>query len=194
MINSYFDKEEIRVVQGGPQITQQLLKQKWDHIFFTGSEKVGRIVMETASQNLCPVTLELGGKSPCVVTHDCDLEKTARRIVFGKFINAGQTCIAPDYLLVDKKIKDQLIDRIKTHIQLFFGEHPENSKDYGNIINDFHFERLCRYLDEVKVLYGGQTNKESKFIAPTLVEEGSDKTLMSEEIFGPILPVICYKI
>jgi aldehyde dehydrogenase (NAD+) len=144
MIEKYFDKEYIRVVQGGAKETKELLETNFDHVFFTGGESVGRIVMEAASKNLIPVTLELGGKSPCIIDRNCSLERTAKRIVHGKFLNAGQTCIAPDYLLVDKVIKEALIEELKKGIISFYGDNPEESEDYGRIINSRHFERLER--------------------------------------------------
>ena len=192
MLEKHFDKKYIKVVQGGAKETQKLLKEKFDYIFFTGGEYVGKIVMEAASKNLTPVTLELGGKSPCVVDKNCNLEKTANRIVYGKFLNAGQTCIAPDYLLVDKNIKDKLIEKLKEKIDLFFGEEVENAQDFARIINDKHFSRLENYLKDVKVIFGGKTNKTTKFISPTIVENAENKQIMQEEIFGPILPIIEY--
>lgn len=192
MLEKYFDEEYIRVIQGGAKETQELLKEKFDYIFFTGGEYVGKIVMEAASKNLTPVTLELGGKSPCIVDKNCNLEKTASRIVYGKFLNAGQTCVAPDYLLVDKKIKDKLIEKLKEKIYQFFGEDTENSKDFGRIINETHFDRLENYLKDTKVIFGGKTNKANKYISPTIVECPLHKQIMKQEIFGPILPIIEY--
>ena len=193
MIKKYFDKEYIRVVQGGPSETQELLKQNFDYIFFTGSEKVAKEIMKSASLNLCPLTLELGGKSPCIVDSEVDLEKTAKRIVFGKFINAGQTCIAPDYILVQKGVKAKLVEKMIEKIKDFYGEKPEESDDYGRIINDKHFDRLINYLADLKILYGGKTIKEKKFISPTLVERCENKLIMEEEIFGPILAILEYE-
>jgi len=192
MLEKYFDKKYIQVIQGGAKETQELLKENFDYIFFTGGEYVGKIVMGAASKNLTPVTLELGGKSPCIVDKNCNLEKTANRIVYGKFLNAGQTCIAPDYLLVDKNIKDKLIEKLEEKIDLFFGDNIENSKDFGRIINDKHFDRLENYLKDVKVIFGGKTNKTTKFISPTIIENAENKQVMQEEIFGPILPILEY--
>jgi aldehyde dehydrogenase (NAD+) len=192
MIEKHFDKQYIHVVQGGAKKTQELLKENYDYIFFTGGEHVGKIVMEAASKNLTPFTLELGGKSPCIIHRNCNLEKTANRIVYGKFLNAGQTCIAPDYLLVDKRIKDNLIEQLKKKINLFFGDNIENSKDFGRIINNKHFERLENYLKDVKIIFGGKTNKTNRFISPTIVENAENEQIMQEEIFGPILPIIEY--
>jgi len=192
MLEKHFDKKYIHVVQGSAKETQELLKENYNYIFFTGGEYVGKIIMEAASKNLTPITLELGGKTPCIVDKNCNLEKTANRIVYGKFLNAGQTCIAPDYLLVDKNIKDKLIEKLIEKINLFFGDNIENSKDFGKIINDKHFERLKNYLGEIKIIFGGKTNKATKFISPTIVENTENKQIMQEEIFGPILPIIEY--
>ncbi len=191
IIESIFDPQYITVVEGAVEESTALLKEKWDYIFFTGSTHVGRIVYQAAAKHLTPVTLELGGKSPCIVDKNINLENTARRIVWGKFLNLGQTCIAPDYLLVHKDIKNDLIQRIKEKINQFFGENPQESEDYGRIINQRNFDRLSHLIDENKVIFGGQTDRDDKYIAPTLLDGISlDDAIMQEEIFGPLLPII----
>jgi len=191
MVSKYFDEKYISVICGGPEISQELLKERFDYIFFTGGETVGKIVMKAAAENVTPVTLELGGKSPCVVDENCDLQKAARRITWGKFLNAGQTCVAPDYLLVQENVKDKLITRIRKYILEFYGENPQNSGDYGRIINESHFDRLNEFLKEGEVIFGGKTNREIPYISPTLIEEiPEDAKIMKEEIFGPLLPIL----
>ncbi|HAJ58878.1 MAG TPA: aldehyde dehydrogenase family protein [Cyanobacteria bacterium UBA8543] len=193
IISKYFEPSFISVVEGGKEFTQQLLEEKFDHIFFTGGTTVGKIIMSAAAKHLTPVTLELGGKSPCIVDADTHLEYTARRIVWGKFINAGQTCIAPDYLLVDKTIKQDLLERIKQCIRDFYGDTPATSLDYARIISQHHFNRLSELLKVDDITIGGDTNPTERYIAPTVID-GVDweDTLMQEEIFGPILPVVEY--
>lgn len=194
IINNAFAPSYISVIEGGVSVSQELLKQKFDHIFFTGGTRIGKIVMEAAAQHLTPVTLELGGKSPCIVDTDINLQETAKRISWGKFINAGQTCIAPDYLLVHQSIKEQLIGELKNCIHTFYGDHPEQSPDYARIINTNQFERLESLLSQGKIICGGNSDREQLYIAPTLLEEVSpDTPLMQEEIFGPILPILTYK-
>jgi aldehyde dehydrogenase (NAD+) len=193
IIQETFDPAYVAAVEGGVETSQALLAQKFDHIFFTGGTKIGQIVMEAAAKHLTPVTLELGGKSPCIVDSDVQLDYTAKRIAWGKFLNAGQTCIAPDYLLVHRKIKTPLLEKIKQNIQEFYGENPEKSPDYCRIISQRQFERLTGFLQNAKVIVGGQTNPEDHYIAPTLLDQVSwDDPVMQEEIFGPILPVLEY--
>lgn len=193
IIPKYFDSGYIAVVEGGVETNQQLLAEKFDHIFFTGGTAVGKIVMAAAAKHLTPVTLELGGKSPCIVDTDINIEHTARRIAWGKFFNAGQTCIAPDYLLVDQKIKENLLTELAKCLKEFYGEHPETSPDYARIISQRHFERLVNFLKDGEIRIGGETNPESLYIAPTVLNNISwEDTIMQEEIFGPILPVIEY--
>ncbi|MEA5499677.1 aldehyde dehydrogenase [Limnoraphis robusta] len=193
MIQKTFDPAYVAAVEGGVETSQALLAQKFDHIFFTGGTKIGKIVMEAAAKHLTPVTLELGGKSPCIVESDVQLDYTAKRIAWGKFLNAGQTCIAPDYLLVHRQIKTPLLEKIKQNIQEFYGENPEKSPDYCRIISPRQFERLAGFLQNAKVIVGGQTNPEDHYIAPTLLDQVSwDDPVMQEEIFGPILPVLEY--
>lgn len=193
ILQKTFDTEYIAVVEGGIETSQQLLQQKYDHIFFTGGTAIGKIVMEAAAKNLTPVTLELGGKSPCIIDSDINIEYTARRIAWGKFINAGQTCIAPDYLLVNQAIKKPLLDSIKNCVQEFYGDDPETSPDFGRIINQKQFNRLAQLLNSGDIIVGGKTNPDTCYIAPTLIDNVSlDVPIMQEEIFGPILPVIEY--
>lgn len=194
LIQIHFDPAYITVVTGGVETSQQLLAEKFDHIFFTGGTQVGKVVMAAAAQHLTPVTLELGGKSPCLVDEDVPLAETARRIVWGKFINAGQTCIAPDYLLVDRRIKPALLENLKAQIQAFYGLDPALSPDYARIVNQRHFQRLGALLDPDKIVVGGELNPETRYIAPTILDRVSwTDAVMQEEIFGPILPVLEYE-
>ncbi|MFN6515972.1 MAG: aldehyde dehydrogenase [Nostoc sp. CreGUA01] len=193
IITKYFQLAYITVVEGGIEASQKLLAEKFDHIFFTGGTAVGKIVMAAAAKHLTPVTLELGGKSPCIVDSDINLEHTARRITWGKFINAGQTCIAPDYLLVDKKIKKNLIDGLGKCLKEFYGENPATSPDYARIISQKHFDRLVKFLGDGEVIIGGETKSSERYIAPTIIDRVSlEDSVMQEEIFGPILPIIEY--
>lgn len=193
IIAKYFDPAYIALVEGGVETSQNLLAEKFDYIFFTGGTNVGRIVMEAAAKHLTPVTLELGGKSPCIVDTEINLEHTVKRITWGKFVNAGQTCIAPDYILVDKKIKTNLIEELKKTIKEFYGDNPETSPDYPRIISAKHFNRLVSLLKNGDVIIGGETNPAERYIAPTLLDNVSlDDPIMQEEIFGPILPIIEY--
>lgn len=193
IIQQYFDESYIALVEGDKEISQQLLAQKWDHIFFTGSTAIGKIVMTAAAKHVTPVTLELGGKSPCIVDTDIDLDCTARRIVWGKFVNAGQTCIAPDYLLVNRAIRQELLAVIARYIKEFFGDHPQNSPDYARIIDDKQFFRLNNLLKESEIVIGGETNAFDRYIAPTVIDNVSlEDRVMQTEIFGPILPIIAY--
>lgn len=193
MIQSTFDPHYVAVVEGDATVSQQLLAEKFDHIFFTGGTRIGRIVMEAAAKHLTPVTLELGGKSPCIVEADVRLDYAAKRIAWGKFINAGQTCISPDYLLVNRRIKSELLERLKQYIQEFYGENPLHSPDYGRIINQNHFSRLTTFLEPDKTVIGGQVDPESRYIAPTILDGVTwEDPVMQDEIFGPILPVLEY--
>ena len=191
MITEYFDDSSVSVVCGGPDVTQKLLEQKFDHIFFTGGETVGKVVMKAAALYATPVTLELGGKSPCIVDENCNLQRTAKRIVWGKFLNAGQTCVAPDFLLVHKNAREKLIREMKKWIEKFYGQRPCDSADYGRIINESHFDRLSKLLKDGNVVLGGQTNRKELYISPSIIENiPEDASLMNEEIFGPILPIL----
>jgi aldehyde dehydrogenase (NAD+) len=194
MLQKYFDSTYISVVEGGVETSQKLLTEKFDLIFFTGSTNIGKIVMAAAAKHLTPVVLELGGKSPCIVDTDINLEYAAKRITWGKFINAGQSCIAPDYLLVPEAIKQQFIEKIQKCITEFYGAQPANSPDYGRIIDRKQFDRLVALLADGKIVFGGETDAESRYIAPTVIELASlDVPAMQSEIFGPILPVVTYQ-
>lgn len=174
-------------------MSQAVLAEKFDHIFFTGGTAIGKIVMAEAAKHLTPVTLELGGKSPCIVDTEIQVEFAARRIVWGKFLNAGQTCIAPDYLLVDRRIKPALLAAMKAAVQEFYGTDPGQSPDYARIVNDRHFDRLSCLLTDGKPVIGGTTNPADRYIAPTILDQvATDAAIMQEEIFGPILPVLEY--
>lgn len=193
MIKEIFPEDYAAVIRGGRAANQDLLTEKFDYIFFTGSPRVGRVVMEAAAKNLTPVTLELGGKSPCIVDETAKIDLAAKRIVWGKFINAGQTCIAPDYLLVQKAVQEPLIRAMKKYTEAFYGPHPETGEDYPKIINDRHFERLRGLTGEGKIIFGGRFNEATRQIAPTLIEDVSwESPIMQEEIFGPLLPVLTF--
>ncbi|MBD1842049.1 aldehyde dehydrogenase [Cyanobacteria bacterium FACHB-63] len=193
LIQSAFPPDYIAVMEGNATVSQALLAEKFDHIFFTGGTAIGRIVMQAAAKHLTPVTLELGGKSPCIVDMDVRLDYAAKRIAWGKFINAGQTCIAPDYLLVDRRIKSDLIELMKRSVDEFYGEDPAKSPDYGRIINQHHFQRLSTLLNNGECVLGGTVDPATRYIAPTILDRVSwDDPVMQEEIFGPILPVLEY--
>lgn len=186
------DPRQVKVFEGEMEVGQALLAQKFDYIFFTGSTAVGRVVYEAAAKHLTPVTLELGGKSPCIVWKDADISTTVKRLMWGKLVNAGQTCIAPDYLLVHPDIKDALIDGIKKTVKDFYGRNPAKSDYYCRIINDRHFNRLVSLMQQSgQIVFGGDTIAEERYIGPTLLDKVSpDSPIMQEEIFGPILPMI----
>jgi aldehyde dehydrogenase (NAD+) len=193
IIQATFAPNYIAVVEGGIEASQTLLEERFDHIFFTGGTAIGKVIMAAAAQHLTPVTLELGGKSPCVVDRDVPLEHTARRIIWGKFLNAGQTCVAPDYLLVDRQIKPALLAALQKTIREFYGNDPSQSPDYGRIISDRHFSRLADLL-QGEILMGGETKAEERYIAPTLIDQVSwTDAIMQDEIFGPILPILEYE-
>jgi len=193
MINTTFDPNHVAVVEGGIETNQELLAQDFDFIFFTGSVPVGKIVMEAAAKNLTPVVLELGGKSPAIVTKDADLDSSARKLAFGKCLNAGQICIAPDYLLVEKEVKDPLIAKLIFYIKKHLGDDPLSNPDYGKLINQRNFDRVKRYLSNGKVVYGGEVDEDKLLIAPTIIDEVTlDDPIMQEEIFGPLLPVMTF--
>lgn len=194
IVKDCFKEEFVAVIEGGREVNQSLLSEKFDYIFFTGSVKVGKVVMESASKNLTPITLELGGKSPCIVYKDANIDIAAKRIVWGKFLNAGQTCVAPDYLLVHKSIKEELLSNMKEYIKKFYGENPLNSNDFCRIINEKHFDRLLSNLNDGNIYIGGNHIKEQLFIEPTIINNISwEDKIMRDEIFGPILPVIEYE-
>lgn len=198
IVNDLFPEDEIALVEGEVETSEELLKLPFNHIFFTGSPKVGKIVMKAASKHLTSVTLELGGKSPTIIDDSANLEKAVKKILFGKFTNAGQTCIAPDYVFLKKDLKDEFTKLFKDHLNTFYSENPEDSQSYGRIVNQKHFERLTSYLEEANtnqttVAVGGTFNADNNYIAPTLVfDVPEDSKLMQEEIFGPILPVKTY--
>ncbi len=193
MIEECCDEKYVAVVEGGRAENNELLEQRFDYIFFTGSVNVGKLVMEKASLYLTPVTLELGGKSPCIVDDEHSLKLAAKRIAFGKFLNAGQTCVAPDYLLIRDELKDKFIIYMKDVIKKFFGECPLEHPQLVKIVNQKHFDRLCHLLDNQDIVIGGEYNKDTLMIAPTVVDHvDGDNVLMHEEIFGPILPILTY--
>lgn len=194
LVADSFDPSYITVIEGGIEVSQKLLAEKFDHIFFTGGTAIGKIVMEAAAKHLVPVTLELGGKSPCIVDQEIDLDETAKRILWGKFLNAGQTCIAPDYLFVHRQIKPALVEKFKAYLQAFYGDNPAESPDYARIINTKQFNRLVSFLNPEQVMIGGQFDRETRYIAPTVIEGVSwDAPIMQDEIFGPILPILEYQ-
>lgn len=194
IIENVFHKNQVSVIEGGIAVSQQLLSKRWDYIFFTGSVAVGKIVAKAAAENLTPVTLELGGKNPCIIDETANLKLAAKRIVWGKFMNAGQTCIAPDYILIHKDMKSHFIDYLKEEIISAYGENPINSPDFARIVNKLNCKRLIDMIDSKKVIFGGQTDINNCYIAPTLIEETSLETeLMKDEIFGPILPILSYE-
>ena len=194
IIEAVFERKHVSVVEGGVEISTELLAQRWDYIFFTGSVQVGKIVAKAAAQFLTPVTLELGGKNPCIIDETANIKLAAKRIVWGKLINGGQTCIAPDYLLIHSSVKDKFVEYYQKEVTKAYGENPENSKDYPRIVNQRNFDRLAIMLENENILIGGKTNKEDNYIAPTLIDEPSlDSEVMKGEIFGPISPVISYQ-
>ena len=194
IIAKVFHTNEVSVVEGGIEVSQKLLSERWDYIFFTGSVSVGKIVAKAAAENLTPTTLELGGKSPCIIDDTANLKLAAKRIVWGKFINAGQTCIAPDYILIQKNMKSHFVDYLKEEITKAYGDNPADSPDFARIVNTKNCERLIGLIDSKKVIFGGQTDLDNCYIAPTLIEETSLETeLMKDEIFGPLLPIITYE-
>ncbi|MBC7556943.1 MAG: aldehyde dehydrogenase [Chryseobacterium sp.] len=191
IINENFPSNYLFVAEGGVPETTELLKLRFDKIFFTGSTAVGRIVYQAAAKNLTPVTLELGGKSPAIVSKKADLDIAAKRIVWGKFLNAGQTCVATDYILVESSVKDELIKNLKKYLEKF--SYTEGSEQYTQIINDRNFERLIRLIDPKKVIYGGKMDASKRYIEPTLMENVTwEDEVMQEEIFGPILPILTF--
>ena len=193
VIEECFIEEFVCVVEpyGGKESSEALLKEEFDYIFFTGSVPVGKIVMEAASKHLTPVTLELGGKSPCIVDKDADVKLAAKRIAWGKFLNAGQTCVAPDYILVHQSVKAELVTEIIGYIKEFFGENPAKSNDFPRIINERQFDRLLGLLDKGNIVTGGEYIRIEKYIAPTIIDNISwNDPIMLDEIFGPILPIL----
>ena len=193
MIEECFDTRYVAVITGGRAENTCLLNEHFDYIFFTGSQTVGKEVMRHAAAHLTPVTLELGGKSPCIVEESANIKLAARRIVFGKYLNCGQTCVAPDYIYCDRKIKDQLLAEIKRQIKRQFRSEPLTNKTYGKIINEKHFDRITKLIDSSKVVFGGKCDRTTLKIEPTVMDHVTfDDAVMQEEIFGPILPILTY--
>lgn len=193
LIARHFAPELVTSVTGGVESAKALLKERFDHIFFTGGAATGKIVARAAAEHLTPVTLELGGKSPAIVDERVDMKVTARRITWGKFFNAGQTCLAPDYVLVPNRIKDELVSGIQANVERFFGDSPKDSPDYARIVNERHFDRIASYLDEGRIVHGGELDREARYIAPTIVDELPEEAkLLNDEIFGPVLPIVTY--
>ena len=196
MINETFDPNYILFVEGdGAVVIPKMMNNFiFDHVFYTGSTAVGKIIYQMAANNLVPVTLELGGKSPCVVESDADIKVTARRIAMTKFSNAGQMCVAPDYVLVHVSKKEELVIAIKSHLKNFFGDDPKASDNYGKIINERQFDRLIKYFADGKIVHGGKMDRDKLYIEPTLITEVNiDSTIMKEEIFGPVLPILSFQ-
>jgi aldehyde dehydrogenase (NAD+) len=194
LLESAFSPEYVAVITGGREENACLLDQKFDYIFFTGSKAVGQTVLEKAARHMTPATLELGGKSPCIVHRSADLKIAARRIVFGKFLNCGQTCVAPDYLLCDESVKDELVGYLKEEVVRQYGPNPMENPAYGKIITDKHFRRICGLIDAEKVVIGGAFDADTRKIEPTILDRVTwEDAVMGEEIFGPILPVLTYR-
>jgi aldehyde dehydrogenase (NAD+) len=191
LVPEYLDRDAVAVVEGAVPETTALLAERFDHIFYTGNGAVGRIVMAAAAKHLTPVTLELGGKSPCIVDRDVDLVVAARRIVWGKFSNAGQTCVAPDYLLVHEDMYERVLSQLVTTLREFYGDEPKRNPDYGRVVNARHFQRLARLLRSGELVVGGDADEGARYIAPTVLRDvPEDAPAMQDEIFGPILPVL----
>ncbi|MGG4341080.1 aldehyde dehydrogenase [Paenibacillus lautus] len=194
IITETFEPQYVASVEGGPEVSTILLEQPMDYIFFTGSTHVGKIVMEAAAKQLIPVTLELGGKSPCIVHEDAPLALAASRIAFGKYTNAGQTCVAPDYVLVHSKVKEKFIAHLKDAITSFYGENPLTNPDYGRIVSEKHFDRLSGFLNNGTLRHGGNSSKDRLLIEPTVLDDITwDMPVMEEEIFGPLCPILTYE-
>lgn len=193
MIAETFDSSYITVVEGAQDVSEALLAQQFNYIFFTGSSAVGKIVMEKASKHLTPVTLELGGKSPVIVDKDADIKLAAKRIVWGKYTNAGQTCVAPDFVYVHQKVKKKLMKEMKKYVRRFYGQEPLKNEDYVRIIHNKHYNRLYDFLSNGQIIHGGQSDGEKLLIEPTIIDEITwDDPVMQEEIFGPILPILTF--
>lgn len=196
LINETFDANYIEVIEGGIEETQTLIHLPFDYVFFTGSENVGKIVYQAASENLVPVTLEMGGKSPVIVDETANIKVASERICFGKFTNAGQTCVAPDYILVHESVKDDLITALSKTLREFYGQNIQQSPDYGRIVNLKHYHRLTSLLNsaQMNIVFGGHSDEDERYIEPTLLDYvTSDSAIMQEEIFGPILPILTYQ-
>ena len=193
ILSECFEPQYVAVVTGGRAENTCLLHEHFDYIFFTGSQAVGKEVMRNAAEYLTPVTLELGGKSPCIVDQTADIKLAARRIVFGKYLNCGQTCVAPDYVYCHRSIKDKLIKEVKKQIQKQYGKQPLHNPNYGNIINEKHFDRILGLIDEKKVIHGGNSDRKALRIEPTVMDNVTfSDAVMQEEIFGPVMPILVY--
>ena len=194
ILSECFDPKFVTVITGGRKENASLLEQKFDFVFFTGSETVGKEVLRHTAEFLTPAILELGGKSPCIVDSTAKLELAAKRIVFGKYLNCGQTCVAPDYILCDKTIKDKLVEELVKQVKLQFGEDPLQNQNYGKIVNEKHFDRLLGLIDNSKVKVGANYSRETLQISPTILDNVTmEDAVMQEEIFGPILPILTYE-
>ncbi len=193
LIATVFNEDHVKVVEGGVKVAQELLEQRWDYIFFTGSVQVGKIVAKAAANNLTPTTLELGGKSPCIIDKSANIKLAAKRLVWGKFLNCGQTCIAPDYILIHESVKEQFVEHFKKEVENAYGIDPQKSNDYPRIINSKNFKRLQLMLSDEDILFGGETMEEDLYVAPTLLNNSDlDSDVMKDEIFGPIMPILNY--
>ena len=193
IINDSFERGHVDIIRGGPKIGKYLLSLKWDYIFFTGSTSIGKIVAKEAAKTLTPTTLELGGKNPCIIDKNVSIETASKRIVFGKFLNCGQTCIAPNFLAIHKEVKESFVNSIIKNIKSIYSNNPKNSPFYSTIINENHVIRLSKLLENSKIIYGGRFEKKIKYFEPTIVEISSPKDkILDDEIFGPILPIITY--
>ena len=193
IINDSFERGHVDIISGGPKIGKYLLSLKWDYIFFTGSTSIGKIVAKEAAKTLTPTTLELGGKNPCIIDKNVSIETASKRIVFGKFLNCGQTCIAPNFLAIHKEVKESFVNSIIKNIKSIYSNNPKNSPFYSTIINENHVIRLSKLLENSNIIYGGSFEKKVKYFEPTIVEISSPKDkILDDEIFGPILPIITY--
>jgi aldehyde dehydrogenase (NAD+) len=194
VVSQVFTQNEVQVVLGGVEETTQLLKEQFDYIFFTGSTAVGKVVMRAAAEHLTPVTLELGGKSPCLIDESANLAVAAKRVAWGKWMNAGQTCVAPDYVLIPKKLEASFLSEMKKAIEQFYSTTPQQSPDYGRIVNERHFDRLVKLMADAEIVCGGQHDRTERFIAPTILRGVNEShPIMQDEIFGPLLPILTYE-
>lgn len=193
LIREVFSEEYVAIFEGGPEVAQSLLTYKWDYLFFTGGTEIGRIIYQAAAKHLTPVTLELGGKSPCIVDKELHFDFATKRILWGKLANCGQTCVAPDYILVHKDLKDKFIARLKELVTEFYGENPQQHPQYARIVNRRHFDRITRLMEPDRIIFGGKTDAADLYISPTLMEVSDwNCPIMQEEIFGPVLPILTY--
>ncbi|MDE7209458.1 MAG: aldehyde dehydrogenase [Clostridia bacterium] len=193
LVQKTFEPNEVIVVSGGREENAFLMEQDFDYIFYTGSTAVGKIVMQKAAEKFTPITLEMGGKSPCIVDKTADIPLAARRIVFGKFLNSGQTCVAPDFVYCDKAVKAQLVEELKKQIQIQYSEDPLTNENYPKIINQKHFDKVKNYIDNDRLIYGGKVDEEKLKIQPTLLDSDFDRPEMNSEMFGPVLPIVTFE-